>query len=439
MPALSMSRAPATSAPLRFLLTAPWFLIAAGGVLVWAGPDPLASRWSPSILAVTHLLTLGFMAQAMLGALLQLLPVMAALPVPGTLPMAALVHPGLSAGALALVGGFLFLRPVFFQVAVVLLALAFGAYLVVVLAACVRNWPRRHDAARGIVIALVGLALTVLLGLLLASAFGWGASWPLIDMTNAHAAWGLVGWTGVLVLGVSLAVVPMFQMTSNYPAFLARWLAPATFLALATWSLAMPLGKPALHTATAWGAAACMAVFGIATLVLQRKSRRRHPDATARFWRLGMICLVAASLAWGAGRILGFAGTPSHALLLGVLMIPGFAVCVICGMLYKIVPFLLWIDLSQTMSGRLPSVKQILPDTQGALQFRVHVAALAMLCLAGGMWAWLVYPAGVLLALSGALLTVSVTRAWLFARRIKAASKPIVVTERTRSRWKRLD
>jgi hypothetical protein len=42
---------------------------------VWAGPGAVGSRWTAPVLAATHLLTLGFMAHAMLGALLQLLPV----------------------------------------------------------------------------------------------------------------------------------------------------------------------------------------------------------------------------------------------------------------------------------------------------------------------------------------------------------------------------
>ena len=71
---LLFEQAPPVSVPLRFLLTAPWFAVLAGALLAWAGPDALASRWTPALLGVTHLLTLGFMATAMVGALLQILP-----------------------------------------------------------------------------------------------------------------------------------------------------------------------------------------------------------------------------------------------------------------------------------------------------------------------------------------------------------------------------
>ncbi|MHB0982634.1 MAG: hypothetical protein ACYC02_04540, partial [Thiobacillus sp.] len=78
---LSFGQAPPYSLPLRFFLTAPLFLLAAAGLIVWA-PEALASRWTPYTLALTHALTLGFLAMVMLGALLQMLPVVAGSSIP---------------------------------------------------------------------------------------------------------------------------------------------------------------------------------------------------------------------------------------------------------------------------------------------------------------------------------------------------------------------
>ena len=76
---LSFEQAPPFSLPLRFFLTAPLFLLAAA-VLIVLAPDALASRWTPQALALTHALTLGFLAMVMLGALMQMLPVVAGSP-----------------------------------------------------------------------------------------------------------------------------------------------------------------------------------------------------------------------------------------------------------------------------------------------------------------------------------------------------------------------
>ena len=60
---LSFDDGPPISAPLRFFVTAPVFAMAAGLLLLWAGPDLYASRWTPTALAFTHLITVGFMMQ----------------------------------------------------------------------------------------------------------------------------------------------------------------------------------------------------------------------------------------------------------------------------------------------------------------------------------------------------------------------------------------
>ena len=80
---LSFDQAPPISAPMRYFLTAPLFAILAGVLILVSGPDIFASRWTPAALALTHLITAGFMLQVMLGAMQQLLPVaVGAIPAP---------------------------------------------------------------------------------------------------------------------------------------------------------------------------------------------------------------------------------------------------------------------------------------------------------------------------------------------------------------------
>jgi hypothetical protein len=104
---LSYEQAPPFDVPLRFFLTAPWFLLLAAALVLWQGPAIFSSRWLPATLALTHLLTLGFMAQIMLGALLQILPVVVGVVVPRPRLMAALIHIPLTLGTVALASAFL--------------------------------------------------------------------------------------------------------------------------------------------------------------------------------------------------------------------------------------------------------------------------------------------------------------------------------------------
>ena len=57
---LSLDQAPPVSVPLRFFLTAPLFGIVASVLMLISGPEIFVNRWSPSMVALTHLLTLGF-------------------------------------------------------------------------------------------------------------------------------------------------------------------------------------------------------------------------------------------------------------------------------------------------------------------------------------------------------------------------------------------
>ena len=77
---LSFDQSPPLDAPIRFFLTAPAFGILAGLLVLWSGwsgSASFASRWTPHVLALTHLITAGFMLQVMLGAMIQIFPVVA--------------------------------------------------------------------------------------------------------------------------------------------------------------------------------------------------------------------------------------------------------------------------------------------------------------------------------------------------------------------------
>ena len=81
-PGLSFSQAPPILVPFRFFLSAPLFGLLAALLALWYGPSLMDSRWQSSVLALTHLMTLGFLGMAMVGAMMQMLPVVAGSPVP---------------------------------------------------------------------------------------------------------------------------------------------------------------------------------------------------------------------------------------------------------------------------------------------------------------------------------------------------------------------
>jgi hypothetical protein len=416
MRGLGFEQAPPASVPLRFLLTAPWFLTLAALVLLAYGSDALASRWTPALLAATHLVTLGFMSNVMLGALFQLLPVVAGVPIRRAALVAAVVHPALTAGTLLLAAGLLFALPWALRTALVLLGVAFAVFLGTAGWALLRSTVR-DASVRAMRLALVALLVTVALGSWLASALGWHRSAPLLDIVAQHAGWGLVGWTALLAVGVSIQVVPMFQLTPPYPPRVARWLPQVLFGAFAAWSLSAWLGWAGVARAFGVVAAAVIVVYAAATLALEHRSRRVWYDATLLTWRAAMTSLIAAAVVWTLRELPG--ADARGPLLIGMLFAAGFALSAIAGMLYNIVPFLLWIDLRRRARTRVPHVKLLLPDLHVRGHAWLHLASVACL-VAAALW-----PETFARPAAASLLAASIALGALLLRAVWAAQRAL--------------
>ncbi|MCB1776957.1 MAG: hypothetical protein KDI50_05940 [Candidatus Competibacteraceae bacterium] len=411
-PGLSYDQAPPFNVPLRFFLTAPWFLVLAAALLLWEGPGIVASRWLPATLAFTHLIVLGFMAQVMLGALAQILPVVVGVSIAYPCWIATLIHVPLTLGTLALTGAFLGGGPVGFQIAAGLLGFSFSVALITFHQALWRA-PIITETVIALRCALGALLVTVALGLLLSSYFGWGGfNLSPLPLTNLHAAWGLIGWTALLVAGVAYQVIPMFQITPLYPAWLSGGFAPLVIALLIIETVLTLNGWAWAATATGTALAVALIAFAVRTLVLLHQRRRKISDPALLYWRISLICLATGAAGWLATRWTpGWAHAPAVELLLGILLIVGFPVAVINGMLYKIVPFLAWFHLQAQLLGRAkpPHIKQLLPETPLRRQGWVLLITLLLL-LTAICYPILIYPAALALSMTGGWLGINLWR-----------------------------
>lgn len=396
---LSYDQSPPMAAPFRFFLSAPLFAVLAGALLLWAGPDALASRWTPAILAVVHLITVGFMLQVMLGALVQILPVVAGANLRRPSLVSAVVHAAMTIGTLFLAVAFLSFAPYWFAAASVFLGFA-ALVFIVAAAESLRGVPPTSPTISGLKLALGGLAVTIALGVVMAMSFGGSFALPLLQVADYHAAWGFVGWGLVLLTAVALVVVPMFQLTPNYPnAFGTRFMLLA-LAALALWNAVDFFWPGPWATLAATLVVLFPLAFALATLRLQQRSKRPRFDPSQHFWRLAMLSALFAGLLWGAAMAVDTLGEwPGWPLLLGALVLFGGFVSVITGMLYKIVPFLIWLHLQNLGSGRMmaPNMKKIIDEAAMTRQLRAHFLSCLLLALATVWPDLFVYPAGIAL------------------------------------------
>lgn len=363
---LSTEQAPPISLPLRFFAMAPLFLALAALLLALASSNPFAELRSPAQVAATHYITLGFMATVMLGAIQQLLPVVIGSPMPATKWVAWFTFLPLIAGALLLPAGFMLGKPELLNFSWPLLGLAFAIFIIASLTSLARA-TAQNATKTALFFSILSLAFAVTLGMLLARGYASGLPLPFAKLATAHITMALGGWVLLLTIGVSYQVVPMFQLTPNYPKWLTTILAPAIFTTLLlNLALLLPEAAPRWARFIAedifWSLSSC---FAVVTLWLQNQRRRRVPDAPLSFFRLGMSSLLLSALFSLAAQIFS-ANFDQLRTLSALSFLLGFALSMIQGMLYKVVPFLVWFHLFRggikAVKVGVPNMKEIIPE-----------------------------------------------------------------------------
>ena len=428
---MAFENAPPFAAPLRFFLTAPLFGVLAGLLVVLEGPDLFASRWMGGTLAATHLITIGFMLQVMLGAMIQIMPVVAGANLRQPLQVARVVHVGLSAGGLLLAGGFYFGWPVGLSVAATVLCLTVLIFLGASLDA-LRGVPSTSPTIRGLKLALVGLFGVVGLGGAMALALANGWAWSLPALVDLHVGWGLGGWAGILLAAMAYVVVPMFQLTPGYPARPSWWFPVIMLVLLLLWSGAVVVDQQWLVRLCQFFAALAGIAFAVLTLRLQQKRRRARPDATYRYWQLGLVVSIFALFLQLTVAIWPpAADLPGWTLFFGIALVTGGFLPFIIGMLYKIVPFLGWLHLQECGKARVPAppMNKLLPDSDAQRQFKAYAVSLLLLLLAVLLPSWLARAAGLGFALANGWLWWNLLGAF---RRYRQAA--VVIEEKLAAR-----
>lgn len=394
---LSLDQAPAFGGPLRFFLTAPLFGLLAGGAALAYGPELMESRWSPAAVATVHLVTLGFLTMVMAGALQQMLPVLAGAKIPKPKLFAFGLHAALSLGTLSMAAGFLFTMPGLLLAGAFLLGSGLLPMALLFLFALIRDG-QANPSALAMRFALAAFLIALTMGLHLLSGHGLGRIGEHHQtLADLHILWAFFGWVGLLVVGVAYQVMPMFYVAPEFPAFCRKWMVPATFVFLAAASLLFLRDGWAFVLAAKLLAALPFLAFALIAARRLRARKRPLPDATLRFWVLALLLLAAGTVLW-------IAAPPGGEPLLrsAVIALGGFALALVNGMLYKIVPFLAWFHLTNKGYMTVPTIREMIPESRTHLQLVLFAAALALTFLS--VWLPLLFRPGATLWIAAFLL-----------------------------------
>lgn len=399
-------QAPDVRLPLRFMLMGLAALAAALGMLV-ARPDLLTTyHYHHHVIAITHLLVLGFVLSVAFGATYQLVPV--ALETRLHSERLARWHfPIHVVSAAGMVWMFWVWNMK--EVGHFGSGLALGAgFFVWNIARTLRRARRRDPVSFGIASMLVWLTATLAAGLAVAAA---KSTYELVDrpglhpllaaplhglrtvadavarfdalgVLHAHAHLGVLGIFILLTVAVAYRLVPMFLISEIQQPRRAWASLILLNLGLAAVFLALILQSPWKPVAALLTAAG-LALYGLELAAIVRARRRRTLDWGLRGFLTAQAMLVpVAALGLFLSRpglaLTEFVGRLEN--LYGFLAILGVVAFAILGMMYKILPFLVWFATYSHHVGRFRT-----PTLQEMISTPLQIAGY-VLWLAGLVW-----------------------------------------------------
>ncbi len=346
------SRRPSTLLPLRYFVAAAVAYIGAAAGVAWLAPELSGHYYHPRILALTHVLTLGWITMTIMGASYQLVPVALERPV-WSERLARWQFVIFVIGGLGMVSHFFIGEWSGLVWGAGVVGLACGLHVLNVVLS-IRDVSRWHFTARLVVTALAGLVLTVLFGFALGVDKVWKFMPPtLFPSLHAHVHLALLGWVAPMIIGVGARVYPMFLLAREPDG----WPEGAQFFGIV-------VGVPAVVTGlmlnvfvvTVAGAlAVSAAIVGHLVWLVDMARARKRPELD---WGLRFVLTAAAFLppavVMGLGFALDVVEGPRLGLAYAVLVIGGWVSLTIVGMTLKIVPFLVWYRVYAPLAGREP-------------------------------------------------------------------------------------
>lgn len=370
--------APAIIMPLAFMLTGLTALLV-GAVWLVAQPSILASyHYNQYVIALTHLFVLGFICTIVMGAMYQLVPVT----LETKLYSERLARWQFAFHLVGVIGMvWMFWKWDLKQVGHfgTVLTVSVGLF-VFNIARTLRRVPKWNITATAVTAALFWISLTVIAGLSIAtgkctyesteglatvsgvstlvsglrSLAGYMSHFDAISAMHAHAHLGGVGFFTLLIVGVSYKLIPMFTLSEVQRPRRAALSVALLNIGLAGSFLAILLRSP-WKLAFALVVIAALAIYGWELIAILRARKRGPLDWGIRYFLTAVVGLIPVSLlsivlSWPGLPLNPFTGQLEN--LYGFLGLMGVVSFAIMGMLYKIIPFLVWFGVYSKHIGR---------------------------------------------------------------------------------------
>ncbi len=370
----------------KYFIASVCFFMLLCALFAWSWQDIHGFYFQPHLLALTHLATLGWMTMTIFGALFQLVPVVLEVP---------LWSPRLAewqfwiylVGVLGLTSGFwTFDLGAYLDASAALILIA--GYLFIWNMMQTMRFVKKWDLTSYFLSAgMFYFFFTITLGTTL--AFNLGHSFLIrshLDYLKVHAHLGLIGWVLMIIMGVALRLIPMFSL-SHGTSHRYAWLA---FILVNVGLLGMVIERVIFADTKLTPFFAILAAAGVLAYLVQiflilRHRMRKALDVAMRhsivsFSLIFAVVLIAVALQ----RLpLSIQMTERTTLLYGFLALFGGISSLIIGQMYKIVPFLVWLNRYAPLAGTqaVPTMKELVNVSIARTELWLLGASLALIAI----------------------------------------------------------
>ena len=410
---LSVDQAPPISAPLRFFLTAPLFGVLAGILILLSDTTILISRYSTDSIVITHAITIGFFAFIMLGSLTQMLPVLASAKIQNVKNITLISYFLLTLGLLSMIFGLKLDIKLLISLSYMMLGIGFLIMILSILYA-IKGVKHFTATIKGMLASLIFAFMIVLMGMLLLSEYANNSiSQYHYILANVHSVWAIFGFSGLLIIGVAFQVLPMFYVAPKFKQFCKKRVVILISIGLFIWLALNIFAENYALYAKLW-----IATFfwAFATTVWLKFNRRKRAvsDVTVLYWRAASIFLTLGSFLWIFDEFFKH----EYIVMVAILIGGGFILSIMIGMIYKIVPFLVWFHLNAMGYMSIPTINEMIDKDLAKIQFTIM-----MLSLIGFIFAFympkLLMPSAVYFIISMLILEYNILAPVFIYRRTK--------------------
>ena len=381
---LSTKNAPSPNVVLPHYAAGAIFFILASVLLFIAANDITLTYIGPKILAITHILVLGWITLIIFGALYQLIPVIMEVKLFSE-PLAHISLYSMISGILLLSYSFwnsYIATTMYMQIGGTFIFISVILFVINALFSALKTKQKTIENAF-IVTAAVWLLITVLLGIFITLNF----TFQIIDKSNLellriHVQFGIIGWFMMLVIGVASKLLPMFFIAHKLNRIFLKLSYYFVNFGLITIIIALYFTNDVLFLALA----GLILVIGLMLFIKYNydayKMRLRKKLDIGMKLSVFAFLLLALTLILGFLAVANFDSLSSYAnnikLGYGISLILGFFTSLILGQMYKTLPFIVWLKIYQDKVGKfeIPMPADLYSEKVANLHYYTFILAI---------------------------------------------------------------